>query len=371
MKPLLVICLLSGCSAVVPPTPADAGGIIRRRPPRPDAGLLRVDAGPLRSVVTVQVLLDGEPVADALVMQGGAEVQYRSDAQGLVTLPLDPHIVGDKGIIASHPEARIGYLSWSDASEDPSPIRLRGFAVVDNEGYLFQDPGEPGRRESTLQCGHCHVNINDDWYASPHRSSASNPLVQDQYAGTAHSLDNAAVCAAAGGRWAEARAAGGERRFRCFLGSGLLTDQPNNCADAACLEEPRQTGRCADCHAPGINGSLGGRDLLEAEGFALDYGVSCDGCHRVESVHPEAAAGIAGRLVLLRPSEEGALELGAGGYLPLTFGPSHDSPNVRMGSVQRDHFRNGEVCMGCLILLFCVLPIVRIWRLYVRLSISM
>ncbi|MCA9539903.1 MAG: hypothetical protein KC620_13490, partial [Myxococcales bacterium] len=75
--------------------------------------------------------------------------------------------------------------------------------------------------------------------------------------------------------------------------------------------------------------------------------VHCDVCHRVESIDPAAPPGVAGRLHLVRPSESAPITLGAGGLLPLTFGPGYDSPNPRMGSVQRDHYRNGAICQGC------------------------
>ncbi|MEZ4464345.1 MAG: hypothetical protein R3F43_07465 [bacterium] len=107
-------------------------------------------------------------------------------------------------------------------------------------------------------------------------------------------------------------------------------------------------GDCADCHAPGIDGRLGGRALSEATGRAFEAGIHCDVCHRVAEVDLDSTApGVAGRLRLLRPVEDGPVALGAGGRLPLTFGPSHDSPNPRMGSVQRDHFRDGRICAGC------------------------
>jgi hypothetical protein len=34
-------------------------------------------------------------------------------------------------------------------------------------------------------------------------------------------------------------------------------------------------------------------------------------------------------------------------FAPLTFGPNYDSLNVRMGSVQRDHYHEAKLCAGC------------------------
>ncbi len=248
--------------------------------------------------VEVLVLVDGEPSADTLVMQGGTQTTRRTDARGTATLPIDLESPGQVWVVASRPDARIRAKRVRPPVAQPVVIELSRFGP-DNADYFFSDPGTPERRQTTAQCGHCHQTINDDWHRSPHRSSATNPRVREIYG---------ALKAAA----------------------------------------PGETGGCADCHAPGINGRLGGRDLDEAEGLALEAGVHCDVCHRVERVDLESTApGVAGRLVLHRPSEMASPSLGAGGFLPITFGPSHDSPNPRMGSVQRDHFRDGRICAGC------------------------
>jgi hypothetical protein len=269
----------------------------------PDA---QPDAG-APAAVTLTVFLDGAPTQGILVMQGGTHAHQRTDAEGRVTVPIDPHVEGHPVIIASHPQARIkGVEIWPG---DPLPERLELTRFgPDNPAYTFLDPGEPRRRSTTAQCGHCHLSFNDGWFESPHRSSASNPIVRAVYRGTG-----------AGGRVAPSVA-----------------------------EQLPAFGECADCHAPGMDGRLGGRNLLDADGFALEYGVHCDVCHRVESVDLQSdAPGVAGRLRLHRPSETAPITLGANGFLPMTFGPSHDSPNPRMGSVQRDHFRDGRLCAGC------------------------
>ena len=259
--------------------------------------------------VTLTVTLDGVPTADILVMQGGTETHQRTDAAGRVTVPIDPRIEGVPVIIASHPQARIkGFTLWPDEPVRDS-IELTRLGP-DNPQYTFLDPGTPDRRDSTAQCGHCHLTLNDAWFASPHRTSASNPVVQAIYRGT--------------------------RLNGAPIGAPRVADQLPG------------FGECADCHAPGMDGRLGGRDLAQADGYALEYGVHCDVCHSVESVDVQnPAPGVAGRLRMHRPSTPGPFTLGANGVLPLTFGPSHDSPNPRMGSVQRDHFRNAQLCSGC------------------------
>ena len=298
-------------------------------------------------VVEVRVTLDGAPVADIPVVQPGADVSVRTDSEGRATLTLDL-TVGAPAVAVSHPDARIGgkELYRSDF-ENGVDIELRRFATGDNPLYVFQDPGTPEINDSTAYCSHCHVTINEDWVDSVHRQSASNPVVHDVYAGTAAAASDAASCAERGGTWATGIGPGtAAPAERCYLGSGTLPDLNPTCGDSSpCDGVATETGACADCHAPGIDGELGGRDLLEATGLSHDYGVHCDVCHKVESVDLESAdPGVAGRLRILRPSEDG---MTAGPWEPLAFGPYGDVLNPRMGSVQRDHFKEAGFCSGC------------------------
>ncbi len=260
-------------------------------------------SGPVAIVVT----LDGEPVAGARVTQGGARGSQLTDDAGRVTAVFDERVIGERVFHASHPEARIGAIDWYGESE--LTIALTRYDPRDNPDYLFQDPGEPTRRADSGQCAHCHVTINEDWFASPHRTAASNPVVQALYR------------------------------------EDVLPTLNPGCADADCTNATA-FGGCADCHAPGIDGTLGGRDLRDATGHALDYGVHCDVCHRVDRVDLDAAPGVAGRLRLHRPSEP-SRSPALGAWKPLTFGPDHDVANPRMGLVQRDHFHEATLCAGC------------------------
>lgn len=333
------------------PDPADVGS---QDADLPDAEPLDADISPPDAFVVppgpegttaVLVRLDGAPAVGAVVTQGGVAGQWPVDDRGWAHLPIDLEVEGEIKVVGSHPQAR-QRAEWAEDGE-PVILDLVAFNDADNPEYRFQDPGAPGRRETTAQCGHCHLTINDGWFASAHRGAASNPTVQDMYAGAAAALDTAARCAEAGGRWRRGRLPGGGEGDRCYLGAGLLPVANPECADGPC-PDPTETGHCADCHAPGQNGQLGGRDLLDAKELAYSEGVFCDVCHRVSDVDFDAEApGVGGALRLMRPSEPGSFTLGAGGLLPLTFGPSHDSPNPRMGSVQRDHYRDGRLCGGC------------------------
>lgn len=319
---IAVLLLLAGC-----PRPSDSD--------RPETDVDPVETGEASAqALIVRVTLDGAPIAGAIVTQGGTSVHYTTDATGTALTTVDPSVEGDKFMVVAHPEARTsGEFVPLDPYVEAIDVALVRYDPRDNEDYEFQDPGEPTRDDSTAQCLHCHVTIGEAWFESPHRTAAKNPVVHDLYAGVAAAFADAAACEAKGGTWAAGVEPGtGAAVDRCFIGDGTL--------------QLGTTGACADCHAPGIDGQLGGRDLLEARGHAYDYGVHCDVCHRVDRIEPDAPAGVAGRLVLLRPSEV-APSPGLGEYQPLTFGPWVDVPNIRMGSVARDHFHDGTLCMGC------------------------
>ena len=334
------------------PATSDARAPDASPPPTPDAG--PSDAGPLDAEpgdtggVRVRVTLDGVPMPGTLVMQGGSSHTVLTSSDGVAMVTVDESVAGDEvWIVASHPEARISATDYREDQPQPLSIELSRYDPSDNERYTFTDPGEPARRDNTAQCSHCHQTIGDAWYGSPHRTTASNRHVQDVYAGTA-SVADAASCQALGGVWRTGLTPGTRQPgLRCYVGTGTLPQLNPECAAAGCDERATRFGACADCHAPGIDGQLGGRDLLQATGLAYDYGVHCDVCHRTDEVRVGMAAGVAGWLKLTRPTTPGSPALGANGFLPLTFGPSHDSPNPRMGSVQRDHFRAAEFCGGC------------------------
>lgn len=291
--------------------------------------------------VEVLVTLDGESVAGVIVMQGGTHVHWVTDEDGRVVVDVDHGVIGDLVFTASHAEARIGSAPITGPLIE---IALTRFSTVDNDQYLFQNPGTPRNSPTTAQCGHCHITINRGWYNSPHRTAAANRTVQDLYRGGAFGFDDADACDDAGGTWLPSPGLGdGEPRERCFIGAGVVPSLNPACDGPDCSIDER--GACADCHAPGIEPSIGGNDLRDATGHAFSGGVHCDVCHRVESVVPDGEAGVGGRLRLLRPSEPQTGPLGP--WTPLIFGPSHDSPNPRMGSVQRDHYRDGSLCSGC------------------------
>ena len=337
---------------------SDAGSNLKPDTPLPpdDVGSNEdISDGSNNGVLPIQVLvtLDGMPASDTRIVQGGAphDVWSLTDTEGKATLHLDLTVIGDLMAVASHPEARQkGVRVYLDSLQDEYVIALSRYNTDGNPDYEFQWPGEPGKADKTEYCGHCHNSILEQWWGSAHRSSASNPIVHDLYAGTAAAFDTEQACVDAGGAWKEGIIPGtAAPGFRCYLGQGALQDLNPGCndGDSTCDGAVENTGECAACHAPAINGGLVHRDLLEATGWSYTGGVQCDTCHRVESVDPNAEGpAFAGKLKTVLPNEPPIVE-GIGKYAPLTFGPGHDSVNLRMGSVQRDHYHQAELCAGC------------------------
>jgi hypothetical protein len=316
-----------------------------------DGGHDSGESGHPYGTLAVTVRLDGAPAADVLLTQPGAERTWRTDAEGRALVELDLTVFGAVALMASHPAARIGGDELYDSMIEAGTYEIDLVRVVggDNLLYEFQDPGTPERYDSTAQCAHCHAKLTADWYASPHNSSAQNPLVHDLYAGTAAALDEEGRCVSAGGRWWVGIGPGtGAPAARCYIGDGLLPAYNADCGvDSPCDGVATRTGGCADCHAPGIDGRLGGRDLLEATGHAYAHGVHCDVCHKVEAVNLEAAQpGVGGQLVIQRPVEP-STSPALGEWMPLTFGPYADVRNPRMGAVGRELFTGAELCAAC------------------------
>jgi hypothetical protein len=333
-----LILLLLACKGGPPTTPETGTDT-------PETGTPDSAAAERYQTVAVTVTLDGEPVEGATVSQGGSVARWTTGSDGTVTVTADTWVEGDLVIIASHPEARI---QGNFPADGALTIPLTRLVDVDNTAFSFQDPGTPERNDDTGKCAHCHLTINADWVETPHADAASGVPLHDLYAGAAAAFADATACADAGGQWWAGLGPGtAAAADRCYLGDGVLPLLNTDCGEtSSCDAVAAEVGDCADCHAPGIDGALGGRGLLEATGLAYDYGVHCDVCHKVESVDLTAPAGVCGRLRILRPTEESP-SAGLGEWLPLTFGPYDDVINPRMGSVQRDHYKSADFCAGC------------------------
>ncbi|MCB9779108.1 MAG: hypothetical protein H6742_11140 [Alphaproteobacteria bacterium] len=356
----LVLLLLLAC----PAPPGGGGGVDGDSAgPADGGGDSAAETGSAVRVVDLPVVvtLDGAPVEGAVLAQGGNPARWTTDATGRAVVSIDRDVGGELSLTASHPDARIAAEDVEGEVDDvlrgegdgAVDLALASFDASDNPAYLFQDPGDPSHRDTTAQCAHCHITIDDDWFGSAHAAAARNPWVHDLYAGAAAARADEAACDAAGGTWRTGRTPGGTGDGeRCYVGAGALPDLNVDCGDdVACDTLPAaglETGDCAACHAPGIDGALADRGLHEAVGLAYDYGVHCDVCHKVASVDTDSSApGVEGRLGIVRPSEPSSSAV-FGDFAPLTFGPYDDVPNPRMGSVARPElFASADLCSGC------------------------
>jgi len=294
---------------------------------------------------------DGSPVSDATVLFGGrSDTQVLTDASGVFTIWYTPEGSGEPAIVA----AKEGYRAIADEFFDATSVitlTLRRISEVDNLAYVYQDPGD-GENVLLEDCTHCHTSFVADFVQSGHAESARNPLLHDLYAGVASGHDSDS-CVQAGGTWASGHVPGteGDTVEKCYLGGGVLPDLNPQCGgvaqlpcDAPGAAAPSEFGACADCHAPGINGVAGGRDLHDAHGLAYDMGVHCDTCHKVRDIDMTRPPGVGQRLVMGRPSEPGGAMFE---WDPVYYGPLIDVPNVAMGGSYQPKFELAVFCAGC------------------------
>lgn len=294
---------------------------------------------------------DGAPLPQATVMMGGLpQTQVLSDSEGQFSLWYEEPAQGAPVIVAG----KQGYRAIGvDYFEEGVPVSLTLNAVLppDNLEYSYQAPGD-GEDSADESCSHCHTRFVADFLDSKHAQAAQNPKLQALYAGAAQAWSTEALCLNMGGSWGLGHLPGHpqDAAERCYVEPGVLNTL-NDCGvqrcddpDLAAADSPEDFGACADCHAPGIDGALGGRDLHDAEGMAYELGVHCDVCHKVSEVDLEQAPGVAGRLKIQRPSEPGR---GVFDWAPVYFGPLLDVPNVVMGGSQQPQFDEAVFCAGC------------------------
>ncbi|HZO12700.1 MAG TPA: carboxypeptidase-like regulatory domain-containing protein, partial [Polyangiaceae bacterium] len=310
-----------------------------------------VDLPPEFTIDGVVVDEDGAPVADAIVLQGGRtdEPTETSAADGTFTLTMRYEGMGVPAVVATKTGYRTAGVEFYALPDEAVTLTLYSVNPPDNTDYLYGEPGD-GNGPSTAYCGHCHNTFADQFTASKHKQATKNPLVQDTYAGVTQAFTTQASCTAAGGSWKVGLVPGtsADTTNKCYLGGGVLPDLNTGCggpSQPACdhpASTPSAFGACADCHAPGIEGVAGGRNLHDAVGIAFDNGVHCDPCHKVSFVDPTQPAGVGGKLVVQRPIERVGLN-----PRQVMFGPLLDVPNSFMGGSYQPQFAEAVFCSGC------------------------
>ncbi len=319
--------------------------------------------GELPEVFTVTgVVTDGAaPLEGAIVMQGGGQPALVTGPDGAFSIELTRQIPGKPTVVA----AKVGYrtrgVELLALPDGPVTLELRYVSPPDNAlGYSFGDPGtgDPAHDSSTAYCDHCHTTLVAQFQTSAHARATRDPLVQDLYAGTSRAHATQASCEQAGGAWVRGLVPGTEALpvMKCYLGGGVLPDLNAACGGAAqpaCDDPlaapgaaPTAFGGCADCHAAGLDGPGGGRDLLDATGIAFDSGNHCDACHKARDVDLGQPPGRAGALVMQRPIDKYSDQPGAD-LVQVMYGPYPDVPNEFMGGSFQPKFSTSELCGAC------------------------
>ncbi len=305
--------------------------------------------------VTGVVLDDmGSPIEGANVLIGGQpDTLVLTDADGTFSIWYTNIHKGTPAVVAS----KLGYRAKGYEFFKPdTPINftLREMKAPDNPDYTFQNPGT-GDDQREENCSHCHTDFVKDFWTSKHSESASNPLLHDLYAGVTRLANNEDDCEAFGGTWKVGLepGTGNNSVEKCYIGHGVLSDLNPSCAnnEQSCDDPnldanslPTEFGGCADCHAPGINGELMGRNLHDAVGLAYDAGIHCDTCHKVKDIDMSQPAGFGSRLVVHRPGEPGRNTFE---WDPVYYGPIKDVPNVAMAASPQEKFNEAVFCAGC------------------------
>ena len=301
----------------------------------------------------------GAPIEGAIVLQAGTSYEpphFVTGPDGAFSIEVTTSEDRNVVVAAAKPDHRGVGTELYEVPSEPIELTMREALPPDNPAYVFQDPGV-GSDPSTRFCGHCHETYAADLQTSKHVQAAKNPLVQHLYAGVSDAYADSGSCTAAGGEWKQGLVPGSPSSpmSKCYLGGGVLPDLNVTCggpAQSACddpsiaaQDAPGSFGACADCHAPGIDGVAGGRNLHEAVDLAFDHGVHCDVCHKVRDVDLSLPPGIGRRLILGRPNELDPSPLAD--YRPIYYGPLLDVPNSFMGGSPQPKFNEATFCAGC------------------------
>ena len=200
-----------------------------------------------------------------MLVGGQPATKTFTDASGAFSLWFEDNGYGEPAIVAAKSNHRAVGVEFFKPNE-PVELVLREILPPDNEEYTFQDPGD-GIDTMQENCTHCHTSFVQEFLSSGHADAASNPLLQDLYAGVSRAHSTAESCEAVGGEWKQGVEPGRpqQKLWKCYLGDGVLSllnpgcDDELSCDDPDHSSPPESFGDCADCHAPGINGKAGGR----------------------------------------------------------------------------------------------------------------
>jgi len=237
------------------------------------------------------------PVENARVRVAGDDSFTLSDRQGRFTLP-NHYLPGTRVRVTAGKEGWFNNGQLLFVAGGPlQDIVLNPIYLNDQPDYRFIAP---------TYCAQCHVKVTRYWDQSKMAHTTSNPLVWDMYYGT-------------------------DAQKRSGVAPGFK------------LDNPASDGNCTVCHAPSVAASIPrSQDLYSAlQPSQSEWdGVSCDYCHKVQKILPDAA----------RPSHTAPLlqrQQAAGSTSVLAFGPYDDVVAPPMAASYNPLLAKGEFCSLC------------------------
>jgi len=252
------------------------------------------------------ILTENEPVAEARVRFQGHILSVLSKSDGAFVLPV---LWDSSSRITAWKEGF--FIGSAPADADPLVVKLTRLPAEDNENYAWVEPGsDPARRQN---CGNCHREIYDEWWAGGHARSGTNRRFLNLYDGS-------------------------DWQGRAHVGWSLRDDHPDG------------LGVCNACHAPTAPFDA---DLRTLAGEAA-RGVHCDFCHKIAEANTEHIGFTHGRygLELLRPAHSSPSPLGGEGGVrgssspgQIFFGPLDDVD--RGEDTYSPLYRESRYCASC------------------------
>lgn len=215
------------------------------------------------------VVKDGEdPVAGVTVMLQGSDISALTDASGAFTLNNIP--IGFARISAWKEGCYCGLLADAIVPARGVVVSIRRHLLVDFSSYEWVSPDD-----AQNGCIQCHPALTAMSKRDAHMGSATNPRFLSAYYGQdvegRQSPDTTYTVITT--PWGTFEVPNPYDPTKPYYGPGWRIDFPAS------------TGPCTSCHIPGAatNGDVDPKSVTNAD----QYGVHCDFCHKIGTVHLE------------------------------------------------------------------------------------
>ncbi|MBT3338160.1 MAG: carboxypeptidase regulatory-like domain-containing protein [Anaerolineae bacterium] len=229
--------------------------------------------------ITGQVLVEGNPVENAVVRVQSTKNHTRTDANGKFTL---------RGIESENP---VNITAWAEGYfigvaqdvTDNAEIHLEAHSTEDNPNYEWVSAFATERQDN---CQKCHTDPADEslqlfneWRDDTHAKSAANSRFISMYNGT-DLAGNQSPPTTYGQSTDYGRFPLRPDPEKPYYGPGYK------------LDFPETDGNCAACHTPAasVNAPYG-IDPTTVTGVATE-GVTCDFCHKIWDVRLDPVSGL-------------------------------------------------------------------------------